>query len=125
MTARELRGTLTINNVLEMSDEYPLLVLEEIQSLIDAPELDLPDEAASIANVKLLMHLQSYFGTQYAYLTGLWGVLRLESGKDSKRIAMRDYLDGSRSACSKAYEAASRMLTSFQTVQKEMPGRSW
>jgi hypothetical protein len=125
-TARNLRGGLTINTVVSACLEDFELVIEEVQSIIDDPQLDIPDEAASAENVRKLQHLQSYYSNQYPYLVGLWGALRHAADRSTPGlIAARDYLEKAASACKQKYEAASRLLTGYQTMMEEYGERRW
>jgi hypothetical protein len=120
MNARSLRGILTTNNIAEAVDDDPGAVIELIQDIIDNPDYDIPDAEVSSENVIRLMELQSYYTNQYPYLVGLWGSLRYQTERtDNVRVALRDHLEKAVSACSKKYEAASRMLTGIQVVQNE------
>jgi hypothetical protein len=126
MIARENRGFLTINNVVEVSDEAPEMVLELVQAIIDEPEYDVPEEAVSPEHIHRLQMLQSYYGNQYPYLVGLWGALRFAAGRtDAHKIAMRDYLEKAASACKLKFETASRLLTGFQEINREQGERKF
>lgn len=120
MNARKHRGSLTVNNVAEMAEEAPELVIEFVQDIIDTPEMDIPDEAATIEDILKLQRLQAYYGNQEPYLIGLWGALRYAANaKNKKLIAMRDYLSRAISGCSKKYDAASRLLTGYEAMKDE------
>lgn len=127
MTARDLRGILTIDNIVEACDEMPHAVFTEMQSIVDADGLDLPDEVASVDNIIKLQALQAYYANQYPYIVGLWGVMKnAASGqRASNRTAMKDYLEKIASACSKKYDGASRLLTGYQETMKEPKARVW
>lgn len=123
MTARERRGVLSIYNVVEITDESPEFVIEEVQSIIDEATLDLPDEGPSSENILLLIKLQAYYSNQYSYLVGLFGTMRIAASRETPhRTAMRDYLEKAASACGKKYEGASRILTDYQTIRNENRG---
>lgn len=127
MNARNARGSLTINDIVEATDEMPEFVLESIQDIIDNPAMDIPDtDFVSVGKIKRLQELQSYYGNQYPYLVGLWGALRVAARRtEDRRIAMRDYLEKACSACKQKYEAASRILTGDQVASEEMGERKW
>ena len=116
-----------MNNIVEVCNESPEMILDEIQSIIDSSDWDLPDEAATPSNVRRLQELQTYYSTQYAYLVGLWGAMKTATTRtDAPKIAIRDYLEKAVSACSKKYDAASRLLTGYQTIANEARGaRTW
>lgn len=120
MKSREHRGNLTVGNIVEATLQNADLVIDLVQDIIDSPGMDLPDEAITQGNVEQLARRYAYYGNQYPYLVGLWGALRYAAlGKDGKLMAMRDYLEKAVSACSKKYDAASRMLTGYQVISEE------
>jgi hypothetical protein len=121
MKARNHRGGLTAGNVVTLTIEDADLVMDFVQDIIDNPEWDLPDEAVTRQNTAHLQRLYAYYGNQYPYLVGLWGRLSdaCANGKNAKLMAMRNYLEKATSACHKKYEAASRMLTSYQVISEE------
>lgn len=128
MHARSLRGGLTVANIVDAVEESHDLVLEAVQYIIDCPEYDIPDEAVSEQNVVLLQRLQAYYGNQYPFLVGLWGAMRVayKQQKSNLRMAMCDYLERAVSACSKKYDAASRILTGYQIIADEgRKARTW
>lgn len=124
MSARSSRGLLTINNISEVAEDSPDYVLDEIQSIIDGADLDLPDEVASSDNVRVLMHRQAYYGNQYPYLVGLWGAMKTATPRTNARgIAIRDYLEKAASACKLKFESSSRILTGYQEINRDTSQR--
>jgi len=127
LAARNVRGLLTIQNIVEACDDAPDAVFEEMEALVDGSDWDLPLEVLTVDDVRYLLTLQAYYGQQYPYLCNLWGRLRYETrGRSSNPalVAMRDYLEKVASACKQKYETASRLLTSYQELMKEMGQRS-
>lgn len=110
----------TTNNVLQYVDTAFEILLDEVQYLIDAEDFDIPNTGPSKENVNRLIQLLAFYGSNYTYLIGLWGAVRYGSERSqSHRIAARDYLECAVSGCKKKYEAVSRILTAYQTLQDE------
>jgi hypothetical protein len=120
MNARQTRGLLGVNNVLEYADTCSEALLDEIQGIIDNPDMDIPDEVPSKQNIERIIKLLAYYSNQHSFLVTLWGRLRLESDrKDTHRIAARDFLELAISSCGKRYECVSRLITAYQEMKND------
>lgn len=104
---------LNIHNVAETD---AMLVVEEVQSILDNDEFEIPSEVVSVENILYTQRLQAYYANQGGYLMGLWGALRVQAKKDSDLIALRDFLEAAVSTCKRKYEAASRQLTAYEMI---------
>ncbi len=121
MNARQARGLVNTNNVLDYVDNSESfgILLDELQYILDDESLDLPNEGPSGENIKKLLKLIAYFATQRSYFLGLWGVLRYNAGTNKVRIAARDYTEACYTTSKDKYEATSRMLTAYQSLREE------
>jgi hypothetical protein len=116
---------ITIDNVLDISRNNPTDIVQAVAEIIDSPEYAIPTEVTGKAGVRETLRLSAYYAGIYPYLINLWGVVRIHAGRDAQLIAVRDYLEKAASAAKLKWQAASRGLTGFQTLQEEeeMHGR--
>ena len=110
-------------NVVEVCDENYEMLIEQVQDVIDSPDMDLPEEATSPEDVMQLQRAQAYYSEMGPYLVGLWGAMRFAARRNEPlRVAGRDYLEKCVSSCGRKYDAASRLLTGYQALQNESRG---
>lgn len=110
---------LTLDTILDRADEDPDYIIDELSNIIDNPKMEIPASFTKVQDVLIGQELQSYYIGMYGFLISLWGCVRVNAGKDSNRIAVRDFLEKAASVCKLKYEAASRGLTGFQLLQEE------
>jgi hypothetical protein len=110
---------LNLYNIVQTAKDEPITIVEEVQRIIDNDENDVPGEVISRENILRSQKLQAYYSNHHSYLVGLWGAMRVAAGTDKQLIAVRDYLEVAVSSCKLKYQAASRVLTGYETIQND------
>lgn len=114
-----LRDKYTVNNIMWYAGNQPAQVLNDIDSLFSAPELQVHGIGPEY-NLIGVSHELAYWSNLNASLEGLAMVVKLNTDRTNKIfMAVRDGLFSMAQAARQNYEATSRVLTSYERLAKD------